>query len=65
MNTILEVNKVTKIVKGRKLLNDVCLKIDEPGVYGIIGRNGSGKSVFFKTIIGLMQPTDGEIYFKC
>ena len=65
MDTILEVNRVTKIVKGKKLLNEVCLKINKPGVYGIIGRNGSGKSVFFKTIIGLMQPTDGEIYFKC
>lgn len=30
----------------------------------IIGRSGSGKTVFLKTLIGLLQPTKGEIYYK-
>ncbi|MCW1927437.1 ATP-binding cassette domain-containing protein [Bhargavaea beijingensis] len=58
---IIEINHVTKTVKGNDLLKDIDLRITKPGVYGVIGRNGSGKSVLFKTIAGLLRPTTGEV----
>lgn len=61
MGRILEVQKLSKLVKGHYLLKDIQLVIDQPNVYGIIGRNGSGKSVLFKTIAGLLVPTNGTV----
>lgn len=61
MGTILEVKNLSKVVNGHYLLKDINLKIDYPNVYGIVGRNGSGKSVFFKTIAGLLVPTKGSV----
>ncbi|MEC1179633.1 ABC transporter ATP-binding protein [Metasolibacillus meyeri] len=61
MGNILEVKGVSKIVKGQTLLNNINLVINEPNIYGIIGRNGSGKSVLFKTIAGILLPTEGTI----
>ncbi|GAB2562163.1 ABC transporter ATP-binding protein [Gracilibacillus alcaliphilus] len=61
MDTILEIQNLSKVIKGHFLLKDIQLKIDQPKVYGIVGRNGSGKSVFFKTIAGLLVPTKGTV----
>lgn len=61
MEKIIEIRNLTKTVKGHDLLKDINLEISQPNVYGIIGRNGSGKSVLFKTIAGLLSPTKGEV----
>ena len=61
MATILKIENLTKRVKNHTLLDHVNLTIEESGVYGIIGRNGSGKSVLFKSIAGLLKPTEGTI----
>lgn len=59
---ILKIDNVSKQVKGFFLLNKIYLTIEQPGIYGIVGRNGSGKSVLFKTITGLMIPTSGTVH---
>lgn len=61
VNAILEMQNVSKVIKGRQLLKNIQLKIDKPGIYGIVGRNGSGKSILFKTIAGLLGPNDGQV----
>ncbi|SIT79806.1 ABC transporter ATP-binding protein [Edaphobacillus lindanitolerans] len=58
---IVEMVNVTKDMKGHKILNGINFTIETPGVYGVVGRNGSGKSVLFKTIAGLLQPTIGNV----
>lgn len=42
-------------------LKDIDLKIDKGKIYGIVGRNGSGKTVLLKCICGLMKPTSGKV----
>jgi len=59
--TILEIRNLHKKIKGRELLKNITLVIDKPGTYGIVGRNGSGKSLLFKTIAGLFVPTSGTV----
>lgn len=59
--TILEIHNLYKKIKGRELLKNITLVIDKPGTYGIVGRNGSGKSLLFKTIAGLFVPTSGTV----
>ena len=55
------VDHVSLQIKNAKLLNDVCLKLSSGKVYGLRGRNGSGKTVLMKCICGFMQPTGGQI----
>lgn len=61
MESILKISNLTKVIKGKYLLKNINMKINSPGIYGIIGRNGSGKSVLFKSIAGLLYPTSGSI----
>ena len=42
------------------VLSDINLKI-ERGIYQIVGANGSGKSTFLKTLLGLVKPTGGQL----
>jgi ABC-2 type transport system ATP-binding protein len=42
-------------------LNDVSLTLRWGDIYGLIGRNGAGKTTFFKCVLGLAMPSDGEI----
>lgn len=55
------VDKVSLQIKKTKLLNNVNLTLHSGKVYGLRGRNGSGKTVLMKTICGFMRPTEGMI----
>ncbi len=61
MNTILNVKNVTKIYGPNTVLKDVSLSCEAGKIYGLVGRNGSGKTVLLKCICGLTTPTCGEI----
>lgn len=47
--------------KGKKALQDVSIQVEGPGVIGILGPEGAGKSTLIKLLIGEMKPTSGEI----
>ena len=55
------VNHVTKSYKEETVLKDVVLSVPKGKICGIIGRNGSGKTVLFKCICGLLQVDKGDI----
>lgn len=55
------VDHVSLQIKKAKLLDDVCLTLHSGKVYGLRGRNGSGKTVLMKCICGFMTPTEGQI----
>lgn len=59
--SIIELNNVSKSFKGHQVLDSVSLSLREGKIYGFVGRNGSGKSVLFKLICGLILPTSGTI----
>ncbi|WP_369902181.1 ATP-binding cassette domain-containing protein [Bacillus manliponensis] len=56
-----ELKRVTKVIKGATVLNDINLKLDKGKIYGFKGRNGSGKTMLFRAICGLIKLSDGEI----
>ncbi|MGU8438516.1 ATP-binding cassette domain-containing protein [Clostridium perfringens] len=58
---VVEISNLTKDIKGTKVLNKVNLKFESGKAYGIVGRNGSGKSMLFKAISGLINTTEGSI----
>lgn len=61
MDYVINVKNVTKKFKEAVVLNDVTVSFERGKIYGIIGRNGSGKTVLFKCICGLLPTTEGEI----
>lgn len=61
METIVEVKNATKKIKDAVLLSHVDLHVRRGEICGIIGRNGSGKTVLLKAICGFMPLTEGEI----
>lgn len=58
---VVEISNLTKDIKGTKILNNVNLNLESGKAYGIVGRNGSGKSMLFKAICGLINATEGDI----
>ncbi len=60
-NSIINVKNVTKKYKEYTVVNDVNLSVEKGEIVGLIGRNGSGKTVLMKMICGLVAPTSGEI----
>ena len=58
---VVEICNLTKDIKGTKVLNKVNLQLESGKAYGIVGRNGSGKSMLFKAICGLINTTEGSI----
>ena len=45
----------------RAILKDVSAQFDDGHIHGIVGNNGSGKSVMFKTICGFIRPAHGRV----
>ncbi|GKX68216.1 ABC transporter ATP-binding protein [Inconstantimicrobium mannanitabidum] len=60
-NKVVEISNLTKDIKGTKVLSNINLNLESGKAYGIVGRNGSGKSMLFKAICGLINPTEGDI----
>ena len=63
-NCILEVKNLKKYYGKVKGVEDVSIKLNKGDIYGFIGPNGAGKSTTIRTIIGLINKTDGNIYIK-
>lgn len=58
------VKNVSKSFKDIPVLNQVNLEFLEGKIYGLEGRNGSGKSVLLKIICGLYLPSEGSVLFN-
>lgn len=61
MSVCIEVKNVSKQFGGKPVLEDVSLTIDHGSTVGLVGANGSGKSVLFKAICGMVKPDSGSI----
>jgi len=56
------VEHVFKSFGKEKVLRDVCLTINRGEIFGIVGNNGSGKTVLMKCICGFMMPDKGRVF---
>lgn len=61
MAEIIEIENLTKKFGDVTALENVNLSIGRGKIYGIVGRNGSGKTVLFKLITGYLKPTAGRV----
>lgn len=58
---ILKTNNLTKSYNGVNVLDNVSLALKEGRIYGLIGRNGAGKTTFMRIAAGLAFPTGGDV----
>ena len=58
---ILTAEHISKTIRGREILCDVSLELHSGKVYGFVGRNGSGKTMLFRALSGLMSLTSGTV----
>ena len=61
---MIEVRGIYKAFKGKTVLKDINLAFERGRVNMIIGASGAGKSVLLKTVVGLLEPDMGEVFFE-
>ncbi|MBR1385155.1 MAG: ATP-binding cassette domain-containing protein [Ruminococcus sp.] len=63
MNRI-ELQNISKTIKGNEVLKNISLQFESGSIYGFVGRNGSGKTMLFRMIAGLIRPTAGTVKYN-
>lgn len=64
MSSYIEVKNVSKSFSGRAILQNISLPVEQGTTVGLVGANGSGKSVLFKIICGFEKPDQGSVYVR-
>lgn len=57
----ISIKKVSLVLGKTKILADINMELEKGKIYGLIGRNGSGKTMLMKCICGFVKPSNGEI----
>lgn len=57
----LAVNNISKAIRKKVILDNVSLSLRSGNIYGFVGRNGSGKTMLFRALSGLMRIDSGSI----
>lgn len=58
---MIKVRNLNKVISGIKILDDMNLTFENGKIYGLQGKNGSGKTMLLRAICGLIKITEGEI----
>jgi len=61
---IIRVEHLAKTFDKNHVLVDVNMAVPEKSIYAIVGQSGTGKSVLFKSILGMVKPDNGKVWFK-
>jgi len=59
--SVLEAHHLAKVYKGRRVVNDVSLALEQGEIVGLLGPNGAGKTTTFYMITGLIRADEGDI----
>ena len=58
---LLKIEGLTKVIKNKKILDDISLTVNSGEIVGFLGPNGAGKTTTIKTVMGLFSITAGKI----
>src|SRR5690625_165350 len=61
MNAIIHTHQLTKSFKNEEVIRPLDFTLYKGEICALIGKNGAGKSTFFKMLAGQIQPTSGDI----
>ncbi len=57
----LQTRELSKSYRGRRVVEDLCISVEEGEVVGLLGPNGAGKTTSFYMIVGLIPPDSGRV----
>ncbi len=61
---VVSINNLTKVIKGKKIIDDLSFEIYAGEVFGFLGPNGAGKTTTIRMLVGLISITEGEVIIK-
>lgn len=59
-----EVRNLVKSYGDKVVVDHLNLRMDQPGVYALLGTNGAGKTTSIRMILGMLQKDSGEVFFN-
>lgn len=62
MFCMIKIDNLKLVLSKKIILNEVSAEFEKGKIHGLIGRNGSGKTMLMKCICGFIKPTSGEIH---
>ena len=61
---ILRTESIYKKYSNRMVVNDVSIRVEQGKIVGLLGPNGAGKTTSFYTIVGLIKPLKGKVFYN-
>jgi len=61
---MIRIENLTKNFSAFKAVDNISLELKQGEIFGFLGPNGAGKTTTIKMMVGLLQPTSGEVYIK-
>ena len=61
---ILSAKDISKSYRGRKVVNNISIEVNQGEIVGLLGPNGAGKTTSFYMIVGIIKPEQGDIYLE-
>ncbi len=55
---------IVKSYRGKRVVNDVSITLEQGEIVGLLGPNGAGKTTSFYMIVGLVKPDEGSVYMN-
>lgn len=62
MDTVIRLEQIKKSFQREEVLKGIDMEFEAGKIYGIVGKNGSGKTVLFKIIAGYIKPSSGRVF---
>lgn len=63
MKHVIEVENLSKTLNGNPILQNVSFSVEEGKIYGFVGKNGSGKTMLFRILAGLVDRDSGSLKY--
>lgn len=61
MENVIMVDNVSKHFGSKRAVDQISMTVQKGEIYGLIGRNGAGKTTFMRLLLGMMTPTSGSV----
>ncbi|WP_445490208.1 ABC transporter ATP-binding protein [Niallia sp. 03133] len=62
MTSLVEIKNVSKVIKGKKIIDSLSFNVEAGEVFGFLGPNGAGKTTTIRMIVGLISMSEGDIF---
>ena len=59
---VLKAKEISKSYRGRKVVNNISIEVNQGEIVGLLGPNGAGKTTSFYMIVGIIKPEGGDVF---